>query len=76
MPIQKFRTTEEAREALWVSREDAVARLRNVLQTAMRLREFAHAPTTPAAKGVTRFRNIEAANEARDARHVAQTRES
>ena len=76
MPIQKFRTTEEAREALWVSREDAAARLRNVLQTAMRLREFAHAPTTPAAKGVTRFRNIEAANEARDARHVVQTRKS
>jgi hypothetical protein len=76
MPIQKFRTTEEAREALWASREDAVARLRNVLQTAARLREFAHSPTTPAAKGVTRFRNIEAANEARDARHVAQIRES
>ena len=72
MPIQKFRTTEEAREALWASREDAVARLRKVLQSAARLREYARSPTTPAAKGVTRFRNIDAANEAREARHVVQ----
>lgn len=74
MPIQKFSTTEAAREALWASREDAVRRLRNVLRAAVRLREFAPSPTSPLPRGVTRFRSIEAANEARDARHLAPNR--
>ena len=61
MPVQRFRTTEEAREALWCAPREAetVRCLRRLLETMDRL--------APAAvpRGVSRFRSIDDANRER-----------
>lgn len=62
MPIQRFRSFEDAREALWVRRDDPqlVVRIRKLWTFAARL-----APGT-APRGVRRFRNPEDAQRDRD----------
>jgi hypothetical protein len=62
MPVQKFRTFEEARQALWTAAGDPTipARLR-------RLAELAR--SRPARRGVFRYRTIE---EAKQGKHAAE----
>lgn len=61
MPVQKFRTFEEARRALWLAADDPriVVRMRH-------LAGMAAAPR-PVGRGVTRFRNIEDAKRGKGA---------
>ena len=61
MPVQKFKSYEEAREALWADSHDTASRLRNLLTATERL--TAHVQQAP--RGVTKFRDIEAAGAAR-----------
>jgi len=62
MPIQRFHSSEEAREALWVRRDDPrlVPRIRSLWAFASRLAPGA------APRGVRRFRNSEDAQRDRD----------
>lgn len=62
MPIQRFHSSEEAREALWVRHADPrlVPRIRSLWAFASRL-----APGT-APRGVRRFRSFEEAQRDRD----------
>ena len=62
MAVQKFRSYEQAREALWAAPYDTVRRLRNLLTANKRLALNAQ----PVPRGVTKFRDIEAAGAARD----------
>jgi hypothetical protein len=63
MPIERFRSHEEARLAQWMAPDDPrlLERIRRWWRTAARL-----SPVTP-PRGVQRFRNMEEANAARDA---------
>ncbi len=62
MPIQRFKDSEDAREALWVRRDDPqlVPRIRNLWVFAARLAPGA------APRGVRRFRSVEDAQRDRD----------
>lgn len=62
MPIQRFHSSEEAREALWVRRDDPrlVPRIRSLWAFASRLAPGA------APRGVRRFRSSEDAQRDRD----------
>ena len=63
MPVQKFRTFEEAEEALWLDRSDPDLR-RRINSHWRRVSAF----LTPAIpRGVARFRTIQEANAAREA---------
>jgi len=61
MPIQKFRTFEEARRALWVAAGDPT-----ILERMQRLGQLAR--SRPARRGVSRYRTIE---EAKDGKHAS-----
>ncbi len=62
MPIQRFNSTEDAREALWVRRDDPqlVPRIRSLWAFASRLAPGA------APRGLRRFRSCEDAQRDRD----------
>lgn len=62
MPVQKFRSYEEAREALWADPHDVAQRLRSLMAATDRLT----VRTQQAPRGVTKFRDIESAGAARD----------
>ena len=62
MPVQKFKSHEEAREALWADSHDIARRLRNLLAATERLT----VRVQQAPRGVTKFRDIESAGAARD----------
>lgn len=62
MPVQKFKSYEEARDALWADSRDVARRLRNLLTATERLTAGAQR----APSGVTKFRDIESAGVARD----------
>ena len=68
MPVQRFRSFEDARRALWVDSRDPslAARIRRVWRLSARL-----AAPTP-RRGVIRFRSMEEANRERDARVTAR----
>lgn len=56
MPVRKFRSLEEARQALWTAPEDPA-----ILERMKRLGQLARAPQRP--RGVFRFRSIDEAKE-------------
>jgi len=57
MPVQKFRTFEEARRALWITVDDP-----RILLRMRRLGAMARA-RRPIQRGITRIRTIEAAKQ-------------
>lgn len=61
MPVWKFRTFEDARRALWLSAEDP-----DLVPRMFRLAAMAGAPR-PVRRGVTRYRGIAEAKEAKGA---------
>ena len=62
MPVQKFRTFDEARAALWFERDDP--RLLEAIAWVWALgRKFGPRPAEP---GVYKFRDIQEANRSRD----------
>ena len=71
MPLQRFRDFEEAREALWMRRDDPqlVPRIRALWAFASRL-----APG-PAPRGVRKYESMEAAAADRDAWTVRRVRD-
>ncbi len=62
MPLQRFRTFEEARRALWVDTGDPrlVARIRSLWEFS------AHLVPLEIPRGIRKFRTIEEANQERD----------
>lgn len=67
MSLQKFRTFEQARRALWLPSGDP-----RILETMQRLAEFRGAGTC--VRGVVRFRTIEEANAGRSSLHARAPR--
>jgi len=55
MPVQKFRTLDDARRALWLAPEDP-----RLLPRMKRLGDMAHSPRK-IQRGITQFRTIEEA---------------
>ena len=55
MPVQKFRTLDDARRALWLAPEDP-----RILPRMKRLGDMARSPRT-IQRGITQFRTIEEA---------------
>ncbi len=62
MPVQKFKSYEDARKALWADSHDTARRLRHLLAATERL----DTGSKQAARGVTKFRDIESAGAARN----------
>jgi hypothetical protein len=63
MPVERFRSLDEARRALWVARDDPklAARIRRLWSISSRLVPLG------IPRGVRKFRRIEEANRERDA---------
>lgn len=63
MPVQKFRSLDEARQALWMDRDDP-----RLAQTIRSLWAFSRRLTgeLPVPRGVNRFHDIEEANSDRE----------
>lgn len=62
MPVQKFKSHQEAREALWAEPHDVARRLRSLLDATGRMTIRAK----QAPRGVTKFKDIQSAGAARD----------
>lgn len=70
MPVQKFRTMEEARRALWISADDPnlIPRIRQMWEFTTRIAPY------PIRKGVRKFRNMTEANQERESWELERIR--
>lgn len=70
MPVQKFRTMEEARRALWIAPDDPnlVLRLRQMWEFTTRIAPY------PIRRGVRKFRNMAEANRERESWELERIR--